>query len=257
MRKVKLHMNNMLIFTQYQSKLLLRNYKTMAIGFLMPVLMFVIFSNVFSGLDITGTQFTIVDYLLPAFIPIIIINAVIVIYGQYLALYEEQGNLLKYRLLGLNNVTISFGIFLATLIFQILAILILIGTAMITTDVPIPYDNILSVFVVLAVLNLFQYAIVYLVSAVTNKSATYQSIALILFNFQMFLGGLTFPPEMFPEFLQNLVKFINPIYYGLIAMRGVWTEKESVFSYAPEIGILVIVTVVFLVVATIIKRKKL
>lgn len=229
----------------------------MAIGFLMPVLMFVIFSNVFSGLDITGTQFTIVDYLLPAFIPIIIINAVIVIYGQYLALYEEQGNLLKYRLLGLNNVTISFGVFLATLIFQILAILILIGTAMITTDVPIPYDNILSVFVVLAVLNLFQYAIVYLVSAVTTKSATYQSIALILFNFQMFLGGLTFPPEMFPEFLQNLVKFINPIYYGLIAMRGVWTEKESVFSYAPEIGILVIVTVVFLLVATIIKRKKL
>ncbi|MEN2466994.1 ABC transporter permease [Ornithinibacillus sp. FSL M8-0202] len=249
-------MNKMIVFSKYQTKLLLRNYKTTAIGFLMPVLMFVIFSNVFSDIDITGTQFTIVDYLLPAFIPIIIINAVIVIYGQYLALYEEQGNLLKYRLLGLNHVTISFGIFLATLIFQIIAILLLVITAMIISDVPIPFDNVLSVIIVLTVINLFQYAIVYLVSAITTKSATYQSIALILFNFQMFLGGLTFPPEMFPKFLHTLVEFINPIYYGLIAMRGVWTEKASVFSYYQELGLLLILTTVFIVFATIIKRRK-
>ncbi len=185
----------------------------MAIGFLMPVLMFIIFSNVFVDIGVDNTEFTIVDYLLPAFIPIIIINAVIVIYGQYLASYEEQGNLLKYRLLGLNNVTISFGIFIATLIFQVAAILILIITAIIATDVPIPYDNVLSVILVLTVINLFQFAIAYLVTAVTSKSATYQSIALILFNYQMFLGGLTFPPEMFPDFLRTLVEYVNPIYY--------------------------------------------
>ncbi|WP_042142098.1 ABC transporter permease [Paucisalibacillus sp. EB02] len=249
-------MNKMVVFTKYQTKLLLRNYKTTAIGFLMPVLMFVIFSNVFADLEITGTEYTIVDYLLPAFIPIIIINAVIVIYGHYYSLYEEQGNLLKYRLLGLNNVSISFGIFLATLIFQILAILALIATAIISSDVPIPYDNVLSVLVVLAVINLFQFAIVYLVSSITTKSATYQSISIILFNFQMFLGGLTFPPEMFPNFLRTIVEFVNPIYYGLIAMRGVWTEKASVFSYYQEIGLLVLLTAVFIVFANFVKQRR-
>lgn len=228
----------------------------MAIGFLMPVLMFVIFSNVFSDIDVTNTQFTIVDYLLPAFIPIIIINAVIIIYGQYIATYEEQGNLLKYRLLGLNNVTVSFGIFLATLIFQVMAIFILILTAIILTDVPIPYDNVISVIIVLTIINLFQFAIAYLVTAFTTKSAAYQSIALILFNFQMFLGGLTFPPEMFPDFLRTLVEYINPIYYGLIAMRGVWTENQSVFSYGQELGILLLLTAVFIIIAGYIKRQK-
>lgn len=255
MRKVGLHMEKMMIFTRYQSRLLLRNYKTTAIGFLMPVLMFIIFSNVFSGIDIEATGFSLVDYLLPAFIPIIIINAVVVIYGQLYALYEEQGNLLKYRLLGLNNLTISFGIFLATLAFQVLAILLLIVSAMITSDVPIPYDNLLSVIVVLTIINLYQYSIVLLVSSITTKSATYQSIALIIFNFQMFLGGLTFPPEMFPDFLHTAVKFSNPIYYALIAMRGVWTEKIGVFTFYKELGVVVLVTAAFIIIAMMFKRR--
>src|SRR5699024_11621424 len=76
-------MSKIIAFTKFQSKLLMRNYKTTAIGFLRPVLMFIIFGNVFSDFDVGTNDFTIIDYLLPAFIPIIIINAVIMIFGQY------------------------------------------------------------------------------------------------------------------------------------------------------------------------------
>ncbi|MFK3937445.1 ABC transporter permease [Alkalihalobacillus sp. NPDC078783] len=249
-------MNKFFIYTTFQTKLLLRNYKSTIIGFLMPVLMFIIFSNVFSDFDIAGSDNTLVDYLIPAFIPIIIINAVVVIYGQYYSLYEEQGNLVKYRLLGLNRFSISFGLFLSTLIFQLFAILILIGVAVLTTDVPIAYDNLHNVIIVLAVINLYQYSIAVLIFSFIKKSTTYQSIALIAFNYQMFLGGLTFPPEIFPDVLKTMVEYLNPVYYALLAMRGVWTENENVFDYYQELGIVMIVTVVFLAVGTFVSNRK-
>lgn len=221
----------------------------------MPVLMFIIFGNVFSDFEIGSTEFTVIDYLVPAFIPIIIINSVIMIFGQYYSAYEEQGNLLKYRLLGLNYFSISFGIFLATLIFQLLAIFALIFTAVLTSDVPIPGKSLGSVIFVLGLINLFQFSIAFLVFSLTKKSTTYQSIALILFNYQMFLGGLTFPPEMFPDVLHKLVEFLNPIYYALIMMRGVWTEGNNVFEYPKEMGIVMLVTVFFVLLAATIRKK--
>lgn len=249
-------MSKIVAFTKFQIKLLMRNYKTTVVGFLMPVLMFVIFSNVFSDFEVGSSDLTIVDYLLPAFIPIIIINSVIMIFGQYYSQYEEQGNLLKYHLLGLNYFSIAFGIFLATLLFQVIAIFALILTAVLTTDVPIPGSNIGSVIVVLILINLFQFSIAFLVFSLTKKSTTYQSIALLLLNYQMFLGGLTFPPELFPDILHKMVEFLNPIYYALIMMRGVWTEGKSVFAYPKELGIVILVTLFLILLATLIRKRK-
>lgn len=249
-------MSKIIAFTKFQSKLLMRNYKTTAIGFLMPVLMFIIFGNVFSDFDVGTGDFTIIDYLLPAFIPIIIINAVIMIFGQYYSQYEEQGNLLKYHLLGLSYFSISFGMFLATLIFQLVAIVALILTATLTSDVPLPGSSIGSVIIVLILINLYQFSIAFLVFSLTKKSTTYQSIALILFNYQMFLGGLTFPPELFPDVLHKIVEFFNPIYYALIMMRGVWTEGDSVFEYPKELGIVTLITLILVFLAMMIRKKK-
>ncbi|QKY71294.1 ABC transporter permease [Lentibacillus sp. CBA3610] len=249
-------MSNLTTFSFFQLKLLMRGYKDTAIGFFLPVAMFIIFSNVFAGEIIEETGFSLVDYLLPAFILIIIINAVIVIYGQYYSVYKEQGNLLKYRLLGLDHFTISIGILLPTLIFQFVAIMLLVITAIITSDVPIPIDNILSVVTVIGLVNLFQYSLAAIIFTVTSKSAGYQSVALLFFFYQMFLGGLTFPPEMFPDSLETIVEFLNPIYYALIAFRGVWTEGEPIYVYYQELSIIVIVTIVLLLIGYILTKKK-
>ncbi|MGF7050826.1 flagellar biosynthesis protein FlhB [Paenibacillus sp. DS2015] len=125
-------MRKLYVFSKYQTNLLLRNFKSTIVGFLLPVIMFFIFSNMLAELEVPETGRTIVDYLIPAFLPIIIINAVIVIYGQYYILYKEQGNLLKYKLLGLNTFSVLVGIFSATLIFQLVASLFLIVFAVLT-----------------------------------------------------------------------------------------------------------------------------
>ncbi|WP_416147605.1 ABC transporter permease [Salipaludibacillus sp. HK11] len=249
-------MSNMVTFSFFQLKLLMRGYKDTAIGFILPVVMFIIFSNVFAGEMILETGFSLVDYLLPAFIFIIIINAVIVIYGQYYSVYKEQGNLLKYRLLGLDHFTISLGILLPTLIFQLLAITLLVATAIITSEVPIPFNNMPSVLLVIFLVNVFQYSLAALIFTVTTKSSGYQSIALMFFFYQMFLGGLTFPPEMFPDSIKIIVEFFNPIYYALIAFRGVWTEGDPVYLYFQELGVIIIVTAILMFVVNIITKNK-
>lgn len=57
MNKEGLHLERTLVFTKFQSRLLFRNYKMTAVGFLMPVLMFIIFCHVFSSIEIETTGF--------------------------------------------------------------------------------------------------------------------------------------------------------------------------------------------------------
>lgn len=249
-------MRKLYVFSKFQTTLLLRSFKSTIIGFLLPVVMFFIFSNMLSSLEVPETGKTIVEYLIPAFIPIIIINAVVVIYGQYFILYKEQQNLLKYKLLGLNSFTVSFGMFLATLIFQIIATLLLIIFAVATKGVSIPYDNLISVILMVMLINLYQFSIVILLTALVDKSTTYQSIALIIFYIQIFLGGLTFPPEMFPQVVRNIVYVFNPIIYGLEAMRGIWTDGHSIFVYAKEFLILLLVSIFLISIGLLLAKKR-
>ncbi|MCM3339230.1 ABC transporter permease [Paenibacillus sp. MER TA 81-3] len=249
-------MRKLYIFSKFQTSLLLRSFKSTIVGFLLPVVMFFIFSNMLAELEVPETGKTIVDYLVPAFIPIIIINAVIVIYGQYYMLYKEQGNLLKYKLLGLNTFSISFGIFLATLIFQIIATLFLIIFAVVTKGVTVPYGNLLSVIFMMLLINLYQFAIVIFMASLINKSTTYQSVSLIIFYIQIFLGGLTFPPEMFPVFIKEIVYIVNPIIYGLVAMRGIWADGQSILNYSQEVMILSFVSIGLIAIGMFISKKR-
>ncbi|WP_440111688.1 ABC transporter permease [Paenibacillus sp. QZ-Y1] len=163
---------------------------------------------------------------------------------------------MKYKLLGLNSFTVSFGMFLATLVFQIIATLLLIIFAVTTKGVSIPYDNIISVILMVMLINLYQFSIVILLTALVDKSTTYQSIALIIFYIQIFLGGLTFPPEMFPQVVRNIVYVFNPIIYGLEAMRGIWTDGHSIFVYAKEFLILLLVSTFLISIGLLLAKKR-
>lgn len=249
-------MRKLFIFTKYQTMLLLRNYKSTIVGFLLPVVMFFIFSNLLSQLEVEGTGRTIVDYLVPAFLPIIIINAVLVIYGQYYMLYKEQGNLLKYKLLGINSFSVLFGIFVATLVFQFIATMLLVIFGVVTKGITVPYDNFLSVLLMILITNFYQFALVVFLSSIINKSTTYSSVSLVIFYVQIFLGGLTFPPEMFPDIVKQIVYVFNPIIYGLLAMRGLWTDGNSIMIYGKEVLILLLVAVGLILIGTLISKKR-
>jgi ABC-2 type transport system permease protein len=60
--------------------------------------------------------------------------------------------------------------------------------------------------------------------------------------FQMFLGGLTFPIEMFPQFLQKLVYYINPIVYGRNALLAAWTNNPAMGNVVKDNMILLCIS---------------
>ncbi|MGF7047012.1 ABC-type multidrug transport system permease subunit [Paenibacillus sp. DS2015] len=106
------------------------------------------------------------------------------------------------------------------------------------------------------IINLYQFAIVVITTSIIDKSTTYQSVSLVIFYIQIFLGGLTFPPEMFPVFVRELVYIFNPIIYGLEAMRGIWTEGHSIVKYPQEIMILLLVSSAMIALGIFIVKKR-
>lgn len=247
-------MTNFLYLFPFQIKLLFRNYKTLILGFSLPIIMFFIFSNLLSSYKVSG-NIPLENLLVPAYIPIIIVNGVLVIFGQSFMIYKEQGNLLKYKLLGVSPLILSFSIFCATFIFQVIATIILIIFAYFTKGIQFPFENLLSIFLVFIIINFFQFSIAYVLTTVVSKSTTYQSLSLLLFYFQIFLGGLTFPPEMFPNFLKNIVYWTNPIIYALKIMRNIWVTNHSILDFPKELTILISSSILLLIIGTIIQKK--
>ena len=248
-------MHKYFVFTIFHLRMLLKNFKLSLLGLLMPILSFYIFYGLMKDINLQN-NIPITEYLLPAFLIIIVCNAVLNIFGDYYIAYEESGALIQYRTLGLGKYTIIFAIFSAVLIFEALVTFALLLFSHYISDISIPFSNFFNIVIALLLINLYQLSISLLLSTFSGKTSSYTSIALLIFNFQMFLGGLTFPPEILPDYLSFITKHFNPIYFGLVLMRGVWVEGKNVFDYPKEIGLLIFISLVFLVLSNIIAKKR-
>ncbi|GGO06583.1 ABC transporter permease [Saccharibacillus kuerlensis] len=247
-------MDNLIALSGYQIKLLMRNAKSLILGFSLPIAMFFIFSNLLDGYRVGGGM-SLTELLVPAYIPIIIVNGVLVIYGQTFMLYKEQGNLLKFKLLGISGLTVSSGLYIATFLFQIAASVLLVGFAAVVKQVEIPYASLPNLAAAFLLINLYQFALTYFLTSLIHKSVTYQGVSQLIFYFQIFLGGLTFPPEMFPNFLREFVYIFNPIVYGLEMMRGLWSGNGNLLDYGKEAIILIGVSMAFVAAGIGVQRK--
>ncbi len=247
-------MDNLIALSGYQIKLLMRNAKSLILGFSLPIAMFFIFSNLLAGYKVDG-NIPLTDLLVPAYIPIIIVNGVLVIYGQTFMLYKEQGNLLKFKLLGISGLTVSSGLYIATFLFQIAASILLMAFAAVAKGVVIPYESLPNIAAAFLLINVYQFALTYFLTSLINKSVTYQGVSQLVFYYQIFLGGLTFPPEMFPSFLREFVYIFNPIVYGLEMMRGLWSGTGNLLDYGKEAAILIVVSAAFVGAGIMVQKK--
>ncbi|WP_057491434.1 ABC transporter permease [Streptococcus orisasini] len=248
-------MHKYFVFTIFQFKMLLKNFKLSLLGLLMPILSFYIFYELMKDSNLQN-NISITEYLLPAFLIIIVCNAVLNIFGDYYISYVESGALTQYKTLGLGRYTIILAIFSAVLIFEVLVTLVLLLFSQYISNINIPFDNIFNIVVAFLLVNLFQLSISLLISTTSGKTSSYTSIALLIFNFQMFLGGLTFPPEIMPDMLQFITKYLNPIYYGLILMRGIWLEDKTIFDFPKESVLLFLMSIIFLTLSNVIAKRR-
>lgn len=214
------------------------------------MIMYIFFSNILAEEVYYDGTMAAIDFLLPAYIPLIISNTVIIIFGQILVTHVECNFFIKYKLLGYKPVHVAGTLFISVLLFQAIGITVLIATAVIAHGVTIPIDNLINVLVVLAIINLLQFAISFFLSSIFTKSASYQSIALIVFYFQMFLGGMTLPPEVFPRSILLFSEIFNPVIHGVYALRGVWIMGDNVLKYSLELLVVIGVSILLITVGS-------
>ncbi|MBM7616402.1 ABC transporter permease [Alkaliphilus hydrothermalis] len=232
----------------YQFKLQSREFINLFFIIVFPVIMYVFFSNMLAGELFYNGSFEAIDFLLPAYIPIVTTNTILLIFGHMLISHKEHNFFIKYKLMGFKPLQVAGALFLAVFIFQILGIATLIITAVITNGVRLPIDNLFQVLLILLLINFFQFTVTFCVGSIFTKSSTYQSVALIIFYFQMFLGGMTFPPEMFPEKIRLFSQIFNPIIHGLHMMRGIWIMGKSIWDYPVQLTILLGVSGILLLI---------
>jgi len=152
--------------------------------------------------------------------------------------------------MGYKPIQVALTLFISVLIFQLMGITTLILTAIITKGAIFPIDNLIQIILILFIINIFQFALSFFLASLFNKSAAYQSVAMIVFFYQMFLGGMTFPPEMLPQRIRMLSEIFNPIIHGLYVMREIWVMGRSVLEFPLEVGILLGTSAVFILLGS-------
>ena len=73
-------------------------------------------------------------------------------------------------------------------------------------------------------------------------------------SLSMLLGGVFYPVSRLPEWMQVLANFL-PITHGLIAVREILLKGASVTSVLPQIGILIIFTVLSVPLSLVVFKK--
>lgn len=238
--------------TKYNFKLLFRDKSSVLMAFLMPIGFYILFGYMLQNVEFSGSALS--DLLVPLYIIIIIGNAVISVFGTFYVQARESGNLQKFKFMGVNELCFSFTLFMATFAFQLIVIIAFVVFTYFYNGTVFPVQNIIPVLVTLAVIEIFHFAVTFFLTSVLRKTSIYNPISLAFYMFQMFLGGLTFPIEMFPQFLQKLVYYINPIIYGRNALLAAWTNNPAVGDVVKDNVILLSISVGLVILAICVQR---
>ncbi|AIQ45020.1 hypothetical protein R70723_03210 [Paenibacillus sp. FSL R7-0273] len=245
-------MKPVISLTKYNFKLLFRDKSSVLMAFLMPIGFYILFGYMLQNVEFSGSSLS--DLLIPLYIIIIIGNAVISVFGTFYVQARESGNLQKFKFMGVSELCFSFTLFVATFAFQLIVIVAFIVFTYFYKGTVFPMQNIIPVLVTLAVIEIFHFAVTFLLTSILRKASIYNPISLAFYMFQMFLGGLTFPIEMFPQFLQKLVYYINPVIYGRNALLAAWTGNSAFGSVVKDNVILLAISAGLVIAAICVQR---
>lgn len=238
--------------TKYNLKLLFRDKSSVLMAFLMPIGFYILFGYMLQNVEFSGSALS--DLLVPLYIIIIIGNAVISVFGAFYVQAKESGNLQKFKFMGVSELCFSLTLFIATFTFQLFVILAFVIFTYFYNGTVFPIQNLNPIVITILVIEIFHFAITFFLTSILRRASIYNPISLAFYMFQMFLGGLTFPIEMFPQFLQKLVYYINPIVYGRNALLAAWTNNPVMGNVVEDNMILLCISLGLVLVSIAIQR---
>lgn len=232
----------MLALTKYQTRMALRSHRFLWFGCLLPVLIFELMGHVLKGSSYVPMGITIGNYLLPGHVLIIIAYTMTFVFGESCFKYHQDGLLMQYKLMGVSKSHILWSIWVTSLMFQGLSILLLTSVAILFHGATLTLSQMPFLFIGIICVNGFQFALSYLMVMISDSLETYRRAAFTTFFIQLIFSGIAFPPELFSKIGMQIARYMTPVYYGLKYMRGIWWQETLLKEAFPWLVILIFVS---------------
>ncbi len=191
------------------TRLTFRNLRFLVLTVALPLLLFVLYANVYRGQD-AGDGLTVVSYLMVSMASFGCIGAAINT-GARIAVERQVGWNRQLRLTALPSSSYLVAKAVVSMLVTLPALLLVFLAGATVGDVHLTAGQWLGTG--LAVwLGLIPFAVLGLVIGFAGTVDTVQPISMITYLGLSILGGLWFPVEAFPTFLQDVAK-VTPSYW--------------------------------------------
>lgn len=193
-----------------------------------------------------------IDFLVPGIIAMTMMNSAMFGLGGTIVNYRERGILRRLKVTP-QPLTVFISAQIANqLLFSVIRAVLLIMVARLLFDVHV-LGNYLVLLAVVLVGSLCFVTIAFTVASFSKNREVADSIGNVITMPMMFLGGVFFPVESAPGWIQPLISAL-PLKYLADATRGVMIRGDGLLSVTFELSVLLAVTLVFFIASTLMWR---
>ncbi len=206
----------------------------------------------FESHSVRGRNLRYIDFLVPGIIAMTLMNSAMFGLGGTIVNYRERGILKRLRVTPQPLPIFLSAQIVNQLLFSILRAILLVLVGAIFFDVHVLGDY-LTLLVVIIIGSLCFVTIAFTVASVSKNREVADSLGNLITMPMMFLGGVFFPVDSAPDWIQPLIRAI-PLKYLADATRGVMIKGDGLASMGLELTVLVLVTLVFFVASILLWR---
>lgn len=211
--------------TWTEAKLFLREPAATFFTLAFPLLLLFAFGAIFGNDPGSAPGETgYATYALPGYVALMIGSLGLLSLPITLATYRDQGILRRYRVTPLRPTAVLGSQALVHVLMLLVSTLLLIGTAFLAYDVPLPSRPLLAVASLLLA-GLSFLAVGFLLGALLPTARTAQAVGNALFFPMLFLSGAAIPQFLFPEWLKT-ASLALPLTHATRLLQDVWLQGQ-------------------------------
>lgn len=228
--------------TNFEFKVLCRNFVNLFFLLLFPVMMILIFGGIYGNKPQDMFHgFGTIDVSVPAYTGMIISVSGLMSLPLTLCEYREKKILKRFKATPISPSKVICSQFFVNAIMTIVGFLLLILVSKVVFD--LQFDGNILMVVSMFLLSLVSiFSIGFLIASLAPNMKAGTAIANIVYFPMLFLTGATLPLEVMPKFMQNIAKFL-PVTHVVKVMQGSWLNSK-ISDYYVSIFILLGVSVV-------------
>ncbi len=238
-----------LVLTEMQLKLYLREPIAFFFTLVFPLLLLLLFGTIFGNTP--DLQFKpnqgYIDYETPALIVLILATIGLLSVPIKVASEREQKILRRYQATPLKPMVYLSAEITMNILVALVGTFLLLLFGKLIYQLQLPQQAML-VFLAWVLSTLTFAAMGFLIAALAPTARIAQVVGMVLFFTMMFLSGVSLPPQMFPEWLQQ-VRLVFPMTHAVLLLQGLWFG-ESVSAHWIEISVLVFTLILCTSLAT-------